>query len=91
VIAGEVVVRTPEGERTLRAGDITCFPAGPAGAHAVRNDSSAVARYAMPSSRAPYGDGAVYVDSKKFVIHAPGDFHHRGWLGEEVPYWQETP
>ena len=30
-------VRTPDGERVLRAGDVACFPAGAAGAHAVRN------------------------------------------------------
>jgi uncharacterized cupin superfamily protein len=88
VIAGEVTLRVPDGERVMRAGDVACFPAGPAGAHAVRNASEAVARFAMPSSISRYGDGAVYVDTKKFVIHAPGGFHHRGWLGDGVPYWE---
>ena len=50
VVAGEVVVRTPAGEETLRAGDVTSFPVGEHGAHQVRNDSSAPARFAMPSS-----------------------------------------
>ena len=84
VIAGEVVLRTPEGERTLRAGDVACFPAGTA--HAVRNDSDAPARFAMPSSMAKVGDGCVYPDSGKFAIRTTG-FSHRGFLGEEVPYW----
>ena len=87
VIAGEVVLRTPEGERTLRAGDVACFPAGARGAHAVRNDSDAVARYAMPSSQPKHGDACVYPDSGTFVIHADG-FSHRGRLGDAVPYWE---
>ena len=86
VIEGEIVLRTPAGERTLRAGDIACFPAGADGAHAVRNESSAVARFAMPSTRSQYADGAVYPDSGKFVIRTKG-FTHRGFLGEAVPYW----
>ncbi len=38
VVAGEVTLRTPDGERILRVGDVVCFPAGAAGAHAMRND-----------------------------------------------------
>jgi uncharacterized cupin superfamily protein len=85
VIVGELVLRTPEGERVLRAGDVVCFPAGVA--HAVRNDSAAPARFAMPSTRAKYGGAVVYPHSGKFRIAAPG-FLHRGYLGEQVEYWQ---
>jgi uncharacterized cupin superfamily protein len=87
VIEGEVTLRTPEGERRLRAGDVACFPIGPAGAHAVRNDSDTTARFAMPSSMAPYGDAVVYPDSGMFRI-AGGGFDHRGRLGDEVSYWE---
>jgi uncharacterized cupin superfamily protein len=86
VLEGELTLRTPEGEAVLRAGDVACFPAGAAGAHAVRNHTDAPVRYAMPSSHAPYGDGCVYPDSGKVLINAPG-FQHRGWLGEPVDYW----
>lgn len=86
VIEGEIVLRTPEGERTLRAGDVACFPEGPAGAHAVRNDSAAAARFAMPSVDDPSG-AAVYPDSGKILVYGPG-FSHRGWLGEPVEYWE---
>ena len=86
VIAGEVILRTPEGERALRAGDVACFPAGPAGAHAVRNAGDVTARFAMPSSVARTGDGAVYPDSGKFVVRS-GEFEHRGRLGDPVEYW----
>ena len=36
VLSGDPVLRTPEGERTLRPGDVVCFPEGPGGAHSVR-------------------------------------------------------
>jgi uncharacterized cupin superfamily protein len=87
VVSGELTLRTPDGEQRLRAGDVACFPPGPAGAHAVRNDGEVVARFAMPSSVAPYGDACVYPDSGKVKVSAPG-FEHRGRLGEQVPYWE---
>jgi uncharacterized cupin superfamily protein len=39
VISGAPTLRTLDGERTLRAGDVIAFPAGRAGAHELRNDS----------------------------------------------------
>jgi len=86
VIEGELTLRTPEGEAVLRVGDVASFPAGAAGAHAVRNHTDVPVRYAMPSTNAPYGDACVYPDSGKVLINAPG-FNHRGWLGEPVDYW----
>jgi uncharacterized cupin superfamily protein len=86
VIEGELTLRMPDGERTLKAGDVVCFPEGPAGAHAVRNDSEAKARFAMPSVDAPT-NAAVYPDSGTFVLHGP-DFSHRARLGEPVAYWE---
>jgi uncharacterized cupin superfamily protein len=87
VIDGELTLRTPAGESVLRAGDVVCFPAGAAGAHAVRNHSEARVRFAMPSTRARFGGASIYPDSGKIGIYAPG-FHHRGWLGDEVEYWE---
>jgi uncharacterized cupin superfamily protein len=86
VIDGEVVLRTPEGERTMRAGDVACFPIGAAGAHEVRNEGAAAARFALTSTRLGPGGGAIYPDSGKVFVYAPG-FRHRGLLGEEVEYW----
>ncbi len=85
-IEGQLTLRSPEGETVLRAGDVACFPAGASGAHAVRNDTEAPARYAMPSTIARNGGATVYPDSGKFGIWAPG-FRHRGRLGEPVDYW----
>jgi uncharacterized cupin superfamily protein len=86
VIDGEVVLRTPEGERTMRAGDVACFPIGAAGAHEIRNEGTAVARFALTSVRLGRGGGAVYPDSGKALVYAPG-FSHRGLLGDQVEYW----
>ncbi|HET7137141.1 MAG TPA: cupin domain-containing protein [Gaiellaceae bacterium] len=86
VIEGEVVVRTPDGDRALRAGDVVCFPEGPAGAHSIRNESGAPARFAMPSVDERAG-AAIYPDSRKLAVHGPG-FRHRGWIGDEVEYWE---
>lgn len=87
VVDGELVLRTPDGERTLRAGDVACFPPGATGAHAVRNDGDRVVRFAMPSTVAPFGDACVYPDSGTFRLQADG-FVHRGRLGDEVDYWE---
>jgi mannose-6-phosphate isomerase-like protein (cupin superfamily) len=40
VIDGTLVLRAPDGERTLERGDLVRFPAGPEGAHKVMNRSS---------------------------------------------------
>jgi uncharacterized cupin superfamily protein len=90
VIEGELTVRTPAGERVLHAGDLVCFPVGADGAHAVRNDGAATARFAMPSSVAAHGDACVYPDSGTFKLAGPG-FYHRGRLGDSLDYWEGTP
>lgn len=88
VIEGTLVLRTPDGERTLNAGDVACCVAGAAGAHGVlRNESGAPVRFAMPSSQAKYGGACVYPDSGKVSV-ATRDFRHRGYLGEAVEYWE---
>ena len=58
VIDGELVLRTPQGNSTLRAGDIVCFPVGPDGAHQMWNDSAAPVRFAMASAGT---EGRAYV------------------------------
>lgn len=88
VVDGELTVRTEEGERVLRAGDVVCFVAGPSGAHAVRNAGTATVRFAMPSSMAKLGDATVYPDSGKFKLAFPGGYHHRGRLGDHLEYWE---
>lgn len=90
VIGGEVVVRTPEGDKTMRAGDVAVFPIGPAGAHQVRNESDAVARYAMPSPFAGEGYVAIRPDSNTALIAGP-DFRQIVPLDESLDYWDREP
>ena len=87
VVSGEVTVRTPDGERTLRAGDVTCFPPGEHGAHAMRNASSQPARFAMPSSYARDGYVAVRPDSNTALIVGPG-FRRIVLLDKERELWE---
>lgn len=87
VIEGEVTLRTPEGERTLRRGDVVAFPAGAAGAHAFRNDGEQTARFAMPSAGRLHVDACVYPDSGKIKVTGRG-FARRFDLGEEREYWE---
>jgi uncharacterized cupin superfamily protein len=67
VLDGAVLVRTPDGEESLEGGEIVHFPAGPAGAHKVRNGGDAPARVIMFSS-AHEPSVAVYPDSDKIGV-----------------------
>jgi uncharacterized cupin superfamily protein len=71
VVDGTVVVRVPDGERTLERGDLVCFPAGPAGAHKVMNRSQSPARTLL-FSNAQVPAVSVYPDSNKIGVW-PGD------------------
>ena len=61
VLEGEVVLRTDEGEQTLRAGACAGFPAGTRNAHQLVNRSAEPARYLEISNR-DGNDGAEYPD-----------------------------
>jgi uncharacterized cupin superfamily protein len=66
-VSGTPTLRTPEGERELRAGDVAAFPEGPAGAHQVHNRGAEPARVLMWSTkRSPAV--AVYPDSDKVAV-----------------------
>jgi uncharacterized cupin superfamily protein len=90
VVAGEVVVRTPTGDRVLRGGDIVCFPPGEEGAHQVRNESGSVVRFAMPSSFAGDGYTAIRPDSNTALIVGPG-FRRIVALDDDLGYWEREP
>jgi uncharacterized cupin superfamily protein len=72
VLAGEVVVRTPDGEHAARTGVLARFPAGPDGAHKLTNRGEQPARVIMfSSSREP--SVAVYPDSDKIGVWPGND------------------
>jgi uncharacterized cupin superfamily protein len=84
-LAGAPTLRTPEGERPLRRGDVVCFPAGPDGAHLVRNETGETARVALLSTkRTPHV--AIYPDSRKLGVWY-GDEHHMVRLDPQLDYW----
>ena len=62
VVSGTPTLRHPGGEDELEPGDLVLFPAGPDGAHLVRNNSESPARVAMFSSTSDAG-AVVYPDS----------------------------
>jgi uncharacterized cupin superfamily protein len=71
VLGGSVVVRTPEREEELAAGEMLCFPPGPTGAHKVTNRGDSPTRIVMFSSaREPAV--AVYPDSDKIGVWPGG-------------------
>lgn len=86
VLDGTPTVRTPEGEATLRPGDVVCFEVGPGGAHQVINRSDHNVRFILLSDvRRP--EVIVYPDSDKVMITDPGvDVLLR--LDAEVDYWE---
>jgi uncharacterized cupin superfamily protein len=72
VVEGSVVVRQPDGEQTLKRGDLVRFPAGQPGAHKIMNRSEALARTLMFSSaRVPAV--SVYPDSNKIGVWPGND------------------
>jgi len=50
VVDGAPTLRTPDGERVLRAWDVACFPRGEAGAHQIRNDGGEPVRFVILST-----------------------------------------
>jgi uncharacterized cupin superfamily protein len=85
VIGGAPVVRTPAGERTLKPGDVVCFPAGAGGAHAIRGPGRVLilSANAQPSI-------AVYPDSDKVGSRAgPEDPDSLNFRRQDaVDYWE---
>jgi len=71
VLAGRPTLRHPNGEDELEAGDLVCFPEGPAGAHKVTNRGDEPARVMIISTYSRPAV-AVYPDSDKLGVWANG-------------------
>jgi len=92
VLRGRPTLRTPEGERELAEGDVVHFPTGPAGAHAVTNESDAPARVVMISNR-PAPEVVEYPDLGQITAQAPtgSQTGERLWLIYDVPGHSAQP
>jgi uncharacterized cupin superfamily protein len=67
VLSGNPTLRSPDGEERLAPWDVACFPRGPEGAHAVRNETGETARVLMFSTVVT-PTATVYPDSDKVGI-----------------------
>jgi len=67
VLAGRPTLRHPEGSEVLEEWDAVCFPAGPDGAHAVKNETDGTVRILMYST-VSYPAATVYPDSDKVAV-----------------------
>jgi uncharacterized cupin superfamily protein len=67
VLEGRPAVRHPEGTDQLEPWDAICFPTGPEGAHAVRNETDQTVRVLMFST-VKHPAATVYPDSDKIGI-----------------------
>jgi uncharacterized cupin superfamily protein len=90
VISGAPVLREPAGERTLRPGDLVCFPTGPRGAHTVKGPGRIVI-FSTGHHVEPWM--SVHVDSGKVSgpegillrSSAVGYWHGEGTAGPSEP------
>jgi uncharacterized cupin superfamily protein len=101
VLEGRPSVRHPDGTDRLEPWDVVCFPRGPEGAHAVRNETEgARARPHVLDRKAPNGDGLSRQRQDRGVDGKPGrrrdrEAIERGGLlvwrgklaGRVAPYW----
>ena len=86
VLDGEMTMKTDEGERLVRRGEVVIFPVGPGGAHGFRNDGEGRCRYLMVSSgQAP--EVAGYPDLGQITVQGPNGSQtgERLWLIYDVP------
>ncbi len=88
VLGGTPTVWGPRGERELRRGEVMCFPAGPAGAHAIENRAAEVARLLILSTlTAP--SISVYPESGKVGTRPAGEADRLNFRRvDAVDYWE---
>ncbi|MBV8079621.1 MAG: cupin domain-containing protein [Actinobacteria bacterium] len=79
VLDGTPTLRSPEGERVLRRGDVVCFPVGPEGAHQLRGPGTVLL---LSANGAP--ETLEYPDSDKVGTRPPGLLFRKG---DAVDYW----
>ena len=72
IISGQGILRTPEGEHTVSAGDLLFFPANPDGAHKLTNSSETEMLVYIDFDTSNEIDVTVYPDSGKIGIWGMG-------------------
>ena len=72
ILSGSGILKTPEGERKVSAGELIFFPTGPEGAHKLTNPSETEKLVYIDFDVAHDLDVAVYPDSDKIGIWGMG-------------------
>ena len=72
ILSGEGILRTPGGGRKVKAGELLFFPAGPEGAHILKNTSETEMLCYIDFDVVHDIDVAVYPDSDKIGIWGKG-------------------
>jgi uncharacterized cupin superfamily protein len=72
VLRGRPTLRTPEGERQLKEGEVVHFPVGPDGAHGLRNDTDRETRHIVAGIRVS-PEVVEYPDLRKITAQARTD------------------
>lgn len=72
ILSGEGILKTPEGERTVKAGELLFFPTGPEGAHRLTNSSATENLVYIDFDVVHDIDIAVYPDSDKIGVWGMG-------------------
>lgn len=72
ILSGEGILKTPEGERKVAAGDLLFFPTGPEGAHKLINSSETENLVYIDFDVVHDIDIAVYPDSDKIGVWGMG-------------------
>ena len=72
ILSGEGILRTPEGEKKVTAGELLFFPTGPAGAHKLTNSSDTEALIYIDFDVVHDVDITVYPDSDKIGVWGMG-------------------
>ena len=72
ILSGEGILRTPEGEKNVCAGELIFFPAGENGAHKLTNTSQTEKLVYIDFDSTHELDVAVYPDSDKIGIWGMG-------------------
>ena len=72
ILRGEGILRTPEGEREVRGGELIFFPAGEEGAHKLTNSSDTENLVYIDFDVTHDLDVAVYPDSGKIGVWGMG-------------------
>ena len=72
ILSGEGVLRTPDGERKVYAGEFLFFPTGPAGAHKLTNSSDTENLVYIDFDVVHDVDITIYPDSEKIGVWGMG-------------------